>query len=186
MFKNLQWLPRTLRIKPKLPTRERLSVGTTATHVYVTVLQLHSLPSLHLKDTMRHSCLKVFALVPSFWNSFLKSSHAGIYWFRTQVKCHLKESCENSLFKAMLFKLFHVMRHTQNGICLAWHKGELTDLAGLPAILKAWGANISIPLKCTFSAKDHQLGWSGPHSLTSHIKTYYYTLKSGNSGSVFK
>lgn len=151
------------------------------------MLQLHSLPSLHPKDTMRHSCLKAFAVVvPSFRNAFLKSSHAGTYSFRTQLKCHLKESCENSLFKAILFKLFHVMRHTKNGLCLAWHKGELMDLAGLPAILKARGANISLPLKPTFSAKDHQLGWSGPHSSTSYIKTYYYTLKSGNSGSVFK
>lgn len=48
--------------------------------------------------------------------------------------------------KAMHSKPYHVTRHREHGICLAGHRGKWTTLAHtLLAILKADGANISIP-----------------------------------------
>lgn len=92
-------------------------------------------------------------------HSSAKCSYAGTYSLGTQLKCNLRESYKNDLFKAMLSQLYHVMRHIENSISFLWAQGKLTMLAHiLPAILKAGRANISVSLRPICGAKDHWLG----------------------------
>lgn len=132
---------------------------------------------------MMHSHLKAFALViPSFWNVLPLS----FLCCHLLIQCSASRKLARTVYLKQCFPSCFMSWDTQkNGICLAWHKGEPTDLAGLPVILKA-RVPIS-PFPWNPFRVPRITSWDAlAFILQLLVSKHYYTLKSRNSGSIFK